>query len=802
MIEVRKALFFLALSFFFFTAQAQRVTISDRTTRKPLDNVSIFSPGSSQNVLSDERGQADLSKFGEDDSLIFYHLGYEKRILTKKELCTLDYRIELTAIAISLEPMVVSASKWEEDPRDIPQQIVRLTSDEIARARPGSAADLLGESDFVFIQKSQLGGGSPMIRGFAANRVLIVVDGVRMNNAIFRSGNVQNVISLPPAAIEEAEVILGPGSVLYGSDALGGVMDFHTIRPELPADSSMLFRARAGMGGNTAERARHFYMDYTLGKGRLSSRTFFSAGRFLNLRMGRYGPSQYISRLYCFNCPDTVPALRDSLLQYPSAYDIRNLIQKFAWKATPGLRIDLAIHYSVTSNIPRYDRYQQYRDSLPVFARWDYGPQRWAMQQLRAAYSRKTRIWDEMRFILARQQFEESRITQRWNQANTLIRTENVGVLSLNMDANKRMGEKSELYYGFEGSDNRVHSQGETHTANTRFPSASRYPDGSLMQSAALYMSAKYHPDPAWTLLGGMRYNAVRLYAPFDTTFYPFPFSEARLAVSALNGSLGAVWRPGRGWQLNLHFASAFRAPNIDDIAKVFDSEPGRVIVPNPELRPEHAYNAELGAIRSISSKLRIAATGYYTLLRQVMVRKEFQLNGRDSILYDGQMSRVLALQNGGPGHIYGLEIKFEAALLRGLNWKSSFNWQRGYEQDPATDKRQYLRHVPPAFGLSQLSYSYRHFKGAFFTRFSAAVPAARLPESEAAKPHIYARDAEGEPWSPAWWTLNLRASWYPDQWARLSLSLENILDRRYRPYSSGIAAPGRNLKLELEIQF
>ena len=83
----------------------------------------------------------------------------------------------------------------------------------------------------VFIQKSQLGGGSPMIRGFSTNRILIVVDGVRMNNAIYRSGNLQNIISIDALATEEAEVIFGPGSIIYGSDDIGGVMDFHSLTP-------------------------------------------------------------------------------------------------------------------------------------------------------------------------------------------------------------------------------------------------------------------------------------------------------------------------------------------------------------------------------------------------------------------------------------------------------------------------------------------------------------------------------------------------------------------------------------------
>ena len=83
-----------------------------------------------------------------------------------------------------------------------------------ARLRnPQTTADLLGQIGSVFIQKSQMGGGSPMIRGFATNRVLMVADGVRMNNAIYRSGNNQNIISIDPFSLEDAEVIFGPGSI-------------------------------------------------------------------------------------------------------------------------------------------------------------------------------------------------------------------------------------------------------------------------------------------------------------------------------------------------------------------------------------------------------------------------------------------------------------------------------------------------------------------------------------------------------------------------------------------------------------
>ena len=149
-------------------------------------------------------------------------------------LCTTGFSLCATAQQDSLpsktmDEVVLSANKWEQRVSEVPNHILKISRSTILQNNPQTTADLLQQAGPVFVQKSQLGGGSPMIRGFATNRVLLVVDGVRMNNAIYRSGNLQNVISIDPLALENAEVILGPGSVIYGSDAIGGVMDFHTL---------------------------------------------------------------------------------------------------------------------------------------------------------------------------------------------------------------------------------------------------------------------------------------------------------------------------------------------------------------------------------------------------------------------------------------------------------------------------------------------------------------------------------------------------------------------------------------------
>lgn len=104
-------------------------------------------------------------------------------------------------------------------------------------------AEVLSQSGQVLVQKSQLGGGSPILRGFEANKVLLVVDGIRMNNAIYRGGHLQNVISVDNNFIEKIDILFGSQSVAYGSDAFGGVMHFHTLKPLIAADSKRVYKS-------------------------------------------------------------------------------------------------------------------------------------------------------------------------------------------------------------------------------------------------------------------------------------------------------------------------------------------------------------------------------------------------------------------------------------------------------------------------------------------------------------------------------------------------------------------------------
>ena len=242
-------------------------------------------------------------------------------------------------------------------------------------------------------------------------------------------------------------------------------------------------------------------------------------------------------------------------------------------------------------------------------------------------------------------------------------------------------------------------------------------------------------------------------------------------------------------------------SPNVDDIGKVFDSEPGAVIVPNPDLVPEEAWNADLGVAKVFSSVLKVDATAYYTLLNNALVRRPFALNGQDSIVYDGQLSQVLAIQNASRATVWGLQLGFDWKLPAGFSLSADANYQKGEEEleDGSTSP---LRHAAPFFGTLRLGYDYGDLSLLMYAQYQAEFSYEDLPDEEQSKTEIYALDANGLPYAPAWYTLNFKARYGITSHMSVTAGVENLLDARYRPYSSGISGAGRNFVLALQARF
>ncbi len=793
----------LLFVFVFFISHSQEITVLDSSTGQPLFNVAIFNEDKSQSTLTGFHGKADLSIFSLKEILHFRHVSHLEFQSTKEEILKRGKQVHLEPSNNELQEVVLSVTKFQQKKEDIPQKVVSLSRDDVVFANPQTSADLLESSGQVFVQKSQMGGGSPMIRGFSTNRLLITVDGVRMNTAIFRGGNVQNVISIDPLSIERTEVVLGPGSVIYGSDAVGGVMNFHTINPGFAMNGNTRISGNAYARHATANDEKTGHVDVNIGTEKWAFLTSATFSDFGDLRMGSHGPEKYLRPEYVVreNGRDIVVPNEDPRVQAPTGYDQINVLQKIRFMPSREWDFGVGIMYSTTSDFPRYDRLYRKRNGQLRSAEWYYGPQEWLQTNFQAHKKGNGVLFDEAKFIAAYQYFAESRHDRDFQDIILYENEEQVDAWSASLDFEKRFT-RSTFYYGVEYVLNEVGSHGrETDilTGQTQRGS-SRYPDDSSWQSFAAYGSFQWKINPDLSFQTGGRYNFIALDASFEDPVYDFPFSNASIRTGAFTGNAGINWQQSSvmGWHLNV--STAFRAPNIDDVGKIFDSAPGMVVVPNPNLKPEYAYNFEAGNRMSFGI-FELDLTAYYTLLENAMVRRNFSLDGETVIEYQGEPSRIQAIQNASNAFVYGMEAGAKIQLLKSLKLVSQISITEGKEEEE-NGALVPLRHAAPVFGNTHLVWQKNKLKLDFFAEYNGELSFDELAPSEQDKAYLYAVDEQGRPYSPGWYTLNITSQLeIAENWLATA-SLENITDQRYRTYSSGIAAAGRNLILALKYSF
>ena len=269
-----------------FSTYSQKIKVIDKEDKNPVADVAILNISNTKFVYTNRNGEADISSFSDTEEICFQHFTYERLCLTRVQIRENNFSVSLNKKLFALEDFVISANRWEQKRNEVPNRITMVLKPEVQLQNPQTAADLIGLSGEVFIQKSQLGGGSPMIRGFATNRILIVVEGVRMNNAIYREGNIQNIISLDPSSIESTEIIFGPGATVYGSDAIGGVMDFHTKKALYSTGEKAYIKADAFTRFSTASKEKTGHLDFNIGGKKIAFLSGITWSDYDHLKMG------------------------------------------------------------------------------------------------------------------------------------------------------------------------------------------------------------------------------------------------------------------------------------------------------------------------------------------------------------------------------------------------------------------------------------------------------------------------------------------------------------------------------------
>ncbi|SHJ63141.1 hemoglobin/transferrin/lactoferrin receptor protein [Reichenbachiella agariperforans] len=693
-----------------------------------------------------------------------------------------------------INEVVISANRWGEGRNQVPNELLSISHQEVEFANPQTAADMLDQSGQVFVQKSQLGGGSPMIRGFAANSLLIVLDGIRLNNAIYRSGNLQNVIMLDPNMMASTEVIYGPSSSMYGSDALGGVMSFYTKKAGFAKDDGWKVSGGSMLRYSTANHEKTAHLNVSIRNKRFSNFTGVTVSDFDDLRAGAVHPKDHPDfgkrESYVIRKEGVDEEVKndDVNLQRFSGYSQFNVMNKAALRINKSSELAYSFYLTGSTDIPRYDRLiQPQSDGSLKNAEWYYGPQDFMLHALTFSNDTENWFYSHAKLTLSTQRVEESRHNRSVGSNGLNHRTERVKTYAANLDLEKRISDYSNLYYGLEWVYNDAEStaQKEDIVTGEMSPLSTRYPDGGgSMNTWAAYLSYKYALRDWVHLTVGGRYSDVGLRAKFNSTsFFSLPFEDIDQRNAALSGTAGLAIQVTPQLKWDVLFSTGFRAPNLDDAGKVFDSG-DVVVVPNEDLKPEYTYNYETNVTWNLGEKLILMGGLFYTQLRDAMVRRDYSYNGMDSVYYDGETYRMAALVNVGKAYIWGFSAGLDYAMTQHFLLSARLSESFGEDQV----ERIPLRHTTPLFGNVSLTYQRERLRLEFYTKFQGNRAWDDLAPSEQDKDYLYTSDG-----SLGWYTLNLRSSYHLTPKLVVTAALENILDHHYRTYSSGISAPGIN---------
>jgi len=816
--------FFLVTGFCF----SQKIKIIDKHTGKSIRNVTVYNEESTINLSSDNEGFVDVSVFKKNENILFSHISYEPQKIKKTILQKQKMVVFLNKQSAQLDEIVLSVFKKSEKTNRIAEQIAVVSSKEIQKISPQTSADLLATIPGIKVQKSQFGGGSPVIRGMESNRVLLVVDGVRMNNAIYRKGHLQSSISVAPNMLDKTEVVFGPSSVLYGSDALGGVIHYFTKTPKLSAEEEVKSQFFSRFSSVNQEITSHVSAELRFSN--WASLTSISFSNFGDLQSGSrrshgfkdWGKVFYYSENRYGNYTENPTVNPRPEVLKNTGYHQTDFLQKFFIPLSKNTDLKINLQYSTSSNIPRFDRLIELKNNSLKFAEWNYGPQnRFLLSSQFLIHPNKN--WLESGSITgAYQQIKESRIQRKFGSLDRSYREELVNVFSVNGDFSVSLTQdkKRVLSYGFEFTYNDVISKsfgktlqvssGQINGSSSGFKVQSRYPDGgSNYLSSSAYIAYRQDLNSKTTLNTGLRFTNTTLHALWlDQTFIHLPETNITAVNSAVTATIGYVYRPGKNWQLNSVVSSGFRSPNIDDIGRVREKS-GNISIPNIHVNPEFAYNVEIGLQKYFNDKkFRVGANVYYSLLDNY-IQRDFVYNtdgSKKQVQFDGEFGNAITNQNKGTAYVFGYTLSYLGKISSTINSSGFITYTKGRTYDT----KEPMSSIPPLFGRVEINYKKDKIEFGAALKFNSKKDIEDFNITEGIDNHDLTpivdpnaiRDSDKYYGSPSWMTIGLTSNYLLSDTFSIQARLDNIFDEHYIEFASGISAPGRNASISFVANF
>lgn len=682
--------------------------------------------------------------------------------------------IPLPDTVVQLKEIVVSGTRSTAVPRIEQAASLSLTIPQADLLGSGViAADLLRDIPGTYVQQTSAGQGAVVLRGLVGNQVLYLVDGIPMNNGTYRDGPGQYFATIDPELVERVEVVRGPASVLYGSDAQGGVVNVLT-RSSPPAGSRSLHVAGSYSSADHGLRARA-----SLG---------FSGSTW---RLGLGGSVVTTGDLR---------AGGEVGKQQPTGFDAEGVDLDFSFTPDGQHALDVALQHFSMHGVPRYDRYVNFRAPAPgqdaehlfepqtrqlAYARYTFAPRTAALATLEATLSLTTQYEGRSRVKLEDTGDPADERTL-WRDD---VYTPGVSLVGTSMAA---LGNATVLLtWGADYYHDQLSSEGwieeissETFTELTRQTAdgeiaSGNFPDGANADRAGLFLNAETSVTDWLRLTLGTRWSRFNNEADVGTQLGGFVVNTS----SDLTGQVGVVVAPAPAWRFAARLAEGFRAPNLYDLTRV-GPVPGGVAMPNPDATPEKSLSGEL-SVRYQRNDVAFDVTGYYTRITDFMDRVPGEFEG--DTMFNGE--RVFQGQNVGTARLWGIEAQ-AAKALGPIQIDATLLYTFG-EQEPPGGAVEPMSKIPPLSGHTSVRWtSPRHPVWVeYLLRWAARQD--RLGTRDREDPRIPKPGG-----TPGFAVHGFRAGWTVADRLTLSAGLENVLDELYRNHASGVDSAGRHVWL------
>jgi len=663
--------------------------------------------------------------------------------------------LPIKVTANTLDEIVITGSRIEEPAYEVPQSISTVTREEIAKNNYRTTPEALANTTGVLVQKTAHGQGSPFIRGLTGKQVLILVDGVRLNNATFRFGPNQYLATIDPASIDKIEVVRGPGSVLYGSDALGGVINIITRKRMdyyLPtAQNSELNLAYGSADNEQTVRIAS--------EGNVDNIGYWAGADYRNFDALR-GGGEIGTQPY-------------------TGYDEYHGNVVLSVLPDDDQRLDLIFQYTRQNDVPRTDKFINSNE------RRIFNPQERRFLSLQWDSSIKNPALDRLRTSISYQLQHEALERQQFTSTTVKNYDDKVSSTSLLLQADKALNTKNLLSYGFEYYRDRVKSARVDSDTVTGISTNKRgnFPDGSKYSMIGLYLQDEYSISDLSAITAGIRYSANNAKTILSR------FGKLDETYKNITGSLRWSGEINDGIRLFTGISQGFRAPNLDDIAVLKSTNEGED-VPSPGLKSEESINYEVG-LKLNQHDWHGTLTAFYSDYANLIDRRPGIYQGLNFIDDNGNSiqdlgeDNVVQKFNVGEAYIYGIELDGEFNLNGDWSSFGNISWAYGQNKTDAEP----LSRIPPA---KLMIGSRWKIKGSPWWLESSV-------EFNAKQNRLSARD-ESDPripdkGTPGYSLLNLRGGWH-DDFQSIDIALNNITDRKYKVHGSGLYGPGHEIKL------